>query len=447
MSKIVDYRRNGPGVRKSGHRDYSMADFWRIYFAKFFKLLGLNVMYFAAFALIVLACYFPLNSVLNTANPLADKLSSYELNAAFTAVIASYTEAYKLEDAAIEEAIPAFRRALDRIQKVNPDLLKDGTTAFDFKAYSEEDKAAIFADLKEGFAVLSLTLVQEEDGVLALQDASAQTVMRCTISKDGIDLADTLPRSVMDLVKVILCLAPVILLSPVHLAIFRITKDYVQGNPSFMFSDLWDTLKKNWWQSLVIGVLTYLAFSVVGVALIWYWSYFNSGWFFRIGFALCLVLAYIVVSMSFYVGIMQVTLDTTLRKVLKNAFYFSVICLWRNLFMILVTVLWILLFLIAYIFGMAYPVIMSLTFTFLIIVFFSFWFYFISYMTYPSVLKYVVDPYYASLKQQEAEKKREGEPEEATSEEPSEYVYHNGRMVHRSVLEQENLFEDDLKDR
>ncbi|MBP5618176.1 MAG: hypothetical protein J6X61_03390, partial [Clostridia bacterium] len=160
-----------------------------------------------------------------------------------------------------------------------------------------------------------------------------------------------------------------------------------------------------------------------------------------IGFVLCLVLAYVVVSMSFYVGIMQVTLDTTFRKVLKNAFYFSVICLWRNLFMILISVLWFLLFFFAYIFGMANPVIMSLTFTFLIIVFFSFWFYFISYMTYPSILKYIVDPYYAKLKKDKEEAKAE-EPEEA-EEKPPEYVYHNGRMVHRSVLEQEQLFTDE----
>ena len=446
MSKIVDYRRNGPGVRKTGHRDYNMSDFWRTYFAKFFKLLGLNAMYFVAFGLIVLACYFPLNSVLGTSNALVDKLASYELNSEYTSVVKSYVEAYKLDDATLSASVPAFQTALDRIERVNHDLLKDGSSAFNFSAWSEEEKIALFDELKAAFAVLDFTLEPgEEDGVIVLKDNADQTVMTCTVSKDGIDFADTLPRSLMDLVKVILCLAPVILLSPVHLMMFRVTKDYVQGNPSFMFSDMWDTLKKNWWQSLVLGVLTYLAFAVVGVSLMWYWSFFYSSWLFRIGFVLCLVLAYVVVSMSFYVGIMQVSLDMNLRKVIKNAFYFSVICLWRNLFMILVTVLWFLLFFFAYIFGMAYPVIMSLTFTFLIIAFFSFWFYFISYMTYPSLLKYIVDPYYAALKEKEAEKKEQAAEEDAPDEEP-EYVYHNGRMVHRSVLEQEQLFNDDTKE-
>ena len=441
MSRIVDYRRNGPGVRKTSKREFTMAEFWRIYFAKFFKLLGLNAMYFVVFTLIALACYFPLNHVLSTSNPLNDRLVAYELNPEFTSVISAYSEAYKLEETAVDAAIPAIVRALDRIKSVNPDLLKDGSSAFNLTLYTEEDKAAIFADLQEGFEALSFRLEVQEDGVFALKDPSDQTVMTCTVSGEGLSFADTLPRSVLDLVKVILCLAPVILLSPFHLAYFRITKDYVQGNPSFMFSDIWDTIKKNWWQSLVIGLLTYLAFAIVGVSLMWYWSYFNNGWFFMLGFGVTTVLAYIIISMSFYVGIMQVTLDTTLRKVLKNAFYFSIICLWRNLFMILITALWILLFLFAYIFGMAYPIIMSLTFTFLLIVFFSFWFYFISYMTYPSILKYIVDPYYEKLKKDKEESK-EAEPDVA-EDEPPEYVYHNGRMVHRSVLEQEQLFADD----
>ena len=444
MSRIVDYRRNGPGVRKKVSRDYTWSEFWRIYAAKFFKLLGLNAMYFGVFALIVFICYIPLNRVLNTSNLLTDKLEAYELNAEFKAVVSSYYEAYKLDDDSVEAAIPSFCKALDIIRDKNPDLLKDGTSAFNIKKFTQEDKESIFAYFQDGFHALSFSLSMDDEGAFIIKDPSERTVLTCTVSEKGIELADTLPRSVMDMVKVILCLAPAILLSPFHLAFFRVTKDYVQGNPSFMFSDIWDTIKKNWWQSLVIGVLTYLSFSMVGISLLWYWSYFNSGWFSVIGFALCMVIAYVVVSMSFYVGIMQVTLDTTLRKVLKNAFYFSVICLWRNLFMILVTLLWILLFVIAFIFGMAYPVIMSLTFTFMIIAFFSFWFYFISFMTYPSILKYVVDPYYAELRKQESEEKADDpDAKQETQDEPPEYVYYNGRMVHRSVLEQEQLFQDD----
>ena len=449
FGKIIDYRRNGPGVQKQTVKTYTLRDFWRTYFAKFFKLLGLNVLYCACLIVVVLLCCFPLNRLLSTSDPLTDKLAGYELSAEFRSLLSSYAEAYKFDEATIDRALPSLESALNRIQKVNPDLLKDGTSAFNSKAYSDEDKEAIRRDLEAGFSAFSFVLSEgEEAGSYTLSDDSGRIVATCVITENTLTLSDSLPRSVMDLVRVILCLAPLILLSPIQLAVFRITRDYVQGSPSFMMSDLWDTIKKNWWQSLVLGVLTYISFSVVGISLMWYWSYFENGWFFKIGLCLCLCLAYVLISMSLYAGIMQVSLDTGLGKILKNAFYFSVICLWKNLFMILISFLMVTFLFFCFIFGMANSLIMSLTFTLVFIGFFSFWFFFISFMTYPSILKYIVEPYYAQLKQQQQEEKQEQESSSSVErEEKSEYVYHNGRMVHRSVLEQESLFSDETPDR
>ena len=134
--------------------------------------------------------------------------------------------------------------------------------------------------------------------------------------------------------------------------------------------------------------------------------------------------------------------------------------------MILVGALMIaLVFVLLFIFGQVYYLVTSLTVTFLLIMAFSFWFYFVSYNTYPAIKKYVIDPFYNKQNEESTDDLTETEAiaeesadaqssivsEENSEEETDntdetlpEYVYHNGRMVHRSVLEQQNLFDDDV---
>lgn len=447
MNHIVDYRRNGPGVRKNAKKVYTMAEFWRIYRDKFFKLIGLNLMYFVCLLLVGLLCYLPMHRILDGDDYMVSKLSFYELNSEFKSMIANYIQSYKIEDTTVDQALPYVRNVLDRIQSVNADFLTEGMEGFDFSGYSEEDKEYLYQNMKSALSALGFSLENgEAEYSYIVSDSSGRQIALAELSEEGFEVSDSLPRSVYDLAKIVLCLLPVILLSPVNLAFFRVTRDYVRESPSFMFSDIWDTIKKNWWQSLVIGVLQYLMLSCVSISLLWYYSYINNGWFFKAGFILCLFLTYIVLSMSFYIGIMQVTLDMNLRKIIKNAFYFSVICLWKNLFMILVSLFLLIFVGVMIIIGMAYPqIVLPLTMIFIMIMLFSFWFYFISYMTYPSILKYIVDPYYENLKKEEQEKESEesDSEEDGAEAEPSEYVYHNGRMVHRSVLEQESLFNDE----
>ena len=61
------------------------------------------------------------------------------------------------------------------------------------------------------------------------------------------------------------------------------------------------------------------------------------------------------------------------------------------------------------------------------------------------MLKFIIEPYYKKLDEskEDSQSDEDNQTENADKpEEESEYVYHNGRMVHRSVLEQENLFND-----
>ena len=69
-------------------------------------------------------------------------------------------------------------------------------------------------------------------------------------------------------------------------------------------------------------------------------------------------------------------------------------------------------------------------------------FYSVNFITFPALKKFIIDPYYEKNKDKTSESL---DSEEQSGKPLPEYVYHNGRMVHRSVLEAETLFNDDVK--
>ena len=454
FGKFIDYRRNGPGVRKSGTKVYTISEFWRIYKEKFFKLLAINLMYFACLVIMALICYFPVNKVISNENHFSDKLESYNLSSGYVTLVNNYYKTYKLSDESIDAALPHFKNALNRIKEVNPSILNKGYEELDISAYTADDKEIIFSEFKSAFKKLGFTLendAEQSSGgieVYILKDSSGTQTAQISVSDKNLQIENYFSGVFFDLIKILICLIPLILLSPINLAFTRIIRDYVQEAPSFMFHDIWDTIKKNWWQSIVIGLFQYFGASILVLGLNWYYSYFNSGTFFKLGFFICLFMVYVYISMNFYLGLMQVTLNMNLRKIFKNAFYFSVICLWKNLLTILLIALLLITFAILIIVGMAQSLVMSLTFTAIMIFLFAFIFYFVIFMTYPSIKKFVIDPYYAEIKAKAEENAEPEASEEVADDEEAEpeYVYHNGRMVHRSVLEQESLFSDEKFD-
>lgn len=453
MNKLVDYQRTGPGIGKRSTGGFSFSDFWRIYREKFFKLLAINLMYIVCLIIVGLMCWLPISKTVMKESYLSNKLTAYELNDSYLNIINNYTKSYKITEEQADAALPYITRALDAVKEANPDVLKDGTSGFELDKFSTAQLETVFANFKKAAGALGFTLSEEKpddgaDKLYVLKDNANQSITKFTVADGKLTMLDYIPQTITDLLVLLLCLTPIILLGPINLAATRLTRDYARGVPSFMFPDIWDTIKKNWWQGLVISALQYVTLSCAAIAAVWYYTFLSKGFFYIFGFALCLFLGYVFISMNFYTGIMQVTLDMKLGKILKNAFYFTVIAMGRNILMILAGLLILVIFFALIIYGLAISLVMSLTITAILILPFSFWFYFVSFMTYPKLQKYIIDPYYADLKKKEAEAAESsqlegGSDDDAEDEKEPEYVYYNGRMVHRSALEQESLFNDD----
>ena len=76
--------------------------------------------------------------------------------------------------------------------------------------------------------------------------------------------------------------------------------------------------------------------------------------------------------------------------------------------------------------------------------------YIMAFFTFPPIKKYILDPYYESHPEETSKPLNENEDDESVEteevveeKEQPEYVYHNGRMVHRSIFEREKLLDEE----
>lgn len=243
---------------------------------------------------------------------------------------------------------------------------------------------------------------------------------------------------------ILVCL-PVILLGPITSAIIKVLRDFVRGEPGFFAEDLKKAFKDNFRQSIVIALLQYIFVWAIYIASVFYWN--MSGTLGTIGLGVTIFVAVAFVFASYYFYMMTVTLKITVREIIKNSFIFTMLCFLKNILLTIILAIWLgfiawFTFMViashnAFLYGLAIILYMTLVF--------GIAFYTIAYFTFPSVKKYVLDPYY----EEHPEESSKGIGQKSTNddgkvnEDLPEFVYHNGKMVARSALENEKVFSDE----
>ena len=108
-------------------------------------------------------------------------------------------------------------------------------------------------------------------------------------------------------------------------------RSLVRGDSCFLWSDYFYAIKRNWRQGLIFGLIDAFAIAV----LIFDWYYFNTlagaSFSFSLMYFVTLALILIYASMRFYVYPMMITFDLPIKKLIKNAFIFSMLGVKRNL--------------------------------------------------------------------------------------------------------------------
>lgn len=173
-----------------------------------------------------------------------------------------------------------------------------------------------------------------------------------------------------------------------------ISRTVARNKHSFGFSDFSESIKKNWKQGLIVGIINTIIYLLIGMGIIAYLQVANA--IIRI---VCLSLTFtafiLITIMNFYIPTMINTFDYTLGQLYKNAFRFAFISFWKNLLcLIILGLVFVALIAILYVAGGYFY--LALAIEILVVIFFYPFFahLLIQFLTFPSLIKYIIEPYY-----------------------------------------------------
>lgn len=206
------------------------------------------------------------------------------------------------------------------------------------------------------------------------------------------------------------CLSlPIITGGMARAGITNITRNIARDKHSFGISDYFDTIRKNWKQSLAVGIINLIITAILGWSIYVYFnSYLNpetKSFFNLAGFAVCMVIAIVFSIMKFYIYTLMITFDFSIKMLYKNSFKFVFANLWKNL---LCGICLLLVHGVYVVIGMLFPywsVILS-ELLIAMITLPAFKFLLVQFFTFGSIKKLIIDPYYAEHPDADIEKRR-----------------------------------------
>ncbi len=186
--------------------------------------------------------------------------------------------------------------------------------------------------------------------------------------------------------------------------ITSVARSIVREKHSFLFEDFLETVKKNWKQALVLGIINTISMVLLAIDLWYFWNYlaYDFTIFGLIGLALAFLLTVCTTFMKYYIWTLTITFDLSIKQLIKNSFHFVFLNLWRNILIsvvmgIIYAALFVLSLINAYLFIVAAII--------LIFVVPGFKSALIQTNTFPAIKKYIIDPYYEEHKGEDIEKR------------------------------------------
>lgn len=157
-----------------------------------------------------------------------------------------------------------------------------------------------------------------------------------------------------------------------------------------MPADFFRTIKKNFWQALLLGVADLFFTAALTFAVVFYRT--NAGVSFMFSmlyfFSIFVVLIWIV--MHFYMYQLLVTFKLSIFKILKNSFIFSLVGIKRNIVALIGIVLTVALNVVIYMYFLPLGGLLPFFLTVALVSFMG------TFAAYPNIKKIMIDPYYKS---------------------------------------------------
>lgn len=200
----------------------------------------------------------------------------------------------------------------------------------------------------------------------------------------------------------LICCIPVLTNGLAAVGLTNVTRNIARDKHSFGLSDFFETIKKNWKQALGAGILNVIVTVVLSFAVFFYFN--TEGIMGTIGLGLCLCMSFIFLIMNFYIWTMIITFKLTLTQIYKNSFKFVFINMKMNLLCGICLLLAYAVFIaIAFI---PVPIVLVFDFILAICVLPSFRYLLIQFCTFPSIKKYIIDPYYEEHPDEDIEQRK-----------------------------------------
>ena len=170
-----------------------------------------------------------------------------------------------------------------------------------------------------------------------------------------------------------------------------VTRNLARGAHSFGISDFLDTVKSNWKQALVIGLLNTFVSLLLIFGILFYYN--SEGLIADLGLGFLLLCFVIFTFMQFYIWFLVVTFRLSVAKIYKNAFLLSFVGIGRNLFagVLILAVYAALVFLVIL---FRHFIALFLAGIFVVFIIPGFQHLLIQFSIFPVVQKYMIDPYY-----------------------------------------------------
>lgn len=185
-----------------------------------------------------------------------------------------------------------------------------------------------------------------------------------------------------------------------------VMRNVVKGEPIFLFDDFFGAIKRNWKMAIPMGIFDAVVLGLCAFATYSYYLNYSTQY---ILFFCSLVTLVIYLFMRFYMYMIMVTFKQSFFKVIKNSFIFAILCFGKNFLAFLGIAL---IAFITMVFAAVYTpigVILLLVFVFGAATFTA------TYVAYPQMKKYMIDPYYDD----EPEEEEEAEPIDAVPAPPA----------------------------
>lgn len=218
--------------------------------------------------------------------------------------------------------------------------------------------------------------------------------------------------------------------------ITNVTRNIARDKHSFGTSDFLETVKKNWKQALPAGIINTLIYIILSFDIYFFYTS-TEGIMSTVGLGISLCMLFIFTVMQYYIWTLIITFKFSLKQVYKNSFKFVFINMKMNL-LCFFAILLVYAVNIALVFLLQSYFLPVITFELLlyILLFPSFRYLLVQYCTFPSIKKYIIDPYYAEHPDEDIEKRQNLGIEIEKKTEPKP----NGEEGEEE--EPENVFED-----